>query len=86
MDIAQIITSIVSTGPLAAVLCLMWWMERKDKLAERKSKDAISIKFQTYLQENADRLIAFSEEQRKSMADHDKRIDETLSRLDRNRP
>lgn len=83
VDLPSIISSIVSTGPLAAVLCLMWWFERKDKIQARKEAAAVSIKHETYLRENADRLLAFSDEQRKAMNEHDKRIDGVLEAINR---
>ncbi len=81
MDVSSIINSIISTGPLTALLFFMWWTERKDKLAAIKAKDDTTLKHETYLRENADRLLAFSEEQRTSLAAHDKRIDDVIGRL-----
>ena len=70
----------ITSGPLAALLFFMWWTERKDKLLAHKKADACAEKHELYLRENADRLLTFSEEQRKALAEHDRRIDDVLSR------
>jgi hypothetical protein len=56
----------------------MWYQERKDKIRERARAEEIADKHESYLRENADRLLAFSDEQRKALADHDRRIEDII--------
>jgi hypothetical protein len=72
MGYEQILSSLLSSAPMAAVMFYMWWNERKERVVTQQ-------KLEKYLSDNADRLLKFADEQRTCIGNNTQEM-KTLTR------